>query len=138
MWLKSVFNYRQTDITSMDDDTAKLREEVEQLKQVVAAQQETIDELENQSLLGQWGRRGVLGSIAAALGLASASGSAAGQAAGQVGTSTDPVDVFAASVNGGGPVTDGDDTERQIFIIANGASDPSAADPEDLIFEEES
>lgn len=119
-------------------DTANLREEVEQLKQVVAAQQETIDELENQSLLGQWGRRGVLGSIAAALGLASASGSAAGQAAGQVGTSTDPVDVFAASVNGGGPVTDGDDTERQIFIIANGASDPSAADPEDLIFEEES
>jgi len=120
----------------MDDETANLREEVEQLKQVVAAQQQTIEELENQSLLGQWGRRGLLGSIAAALGLASASGSAAGQAAGQVGTSTEPIDVFAESINDGGPVTDGDDTERQIFIIANGASDPAAADPEDLIFEE--
>jgi hypothetical protein len=122
----------------MDDETANLREEVEQLKQIVASQQATIDDLENQSLLGPWGRRGLLGSIAAALGLASTSGSAAGQAAGQVGTSGEPVDVFAESINGGGPVTDGDDTERQIWIITNGASDPAAADPEDLIFEEES
>lgn len=121
----------------MDDETANLREEVEQLKQVVAAQQQTIEELENQSLLGQWGRRGVLGSIAAALGLASASGSAAGQAAGRVGASDEPLDVYAESINGGGPVTDGDDTERNIWIIANGASDPADATAEDLIFEEE-
>ena len=64
-------------------------------------------------------------------------GEAEAQAAGQVGTSTDPVDVFAESINDGGPVVDGDDTERTIWIIANGASDPADATAEDLIFEEE-
>lgn len=64
--------------------------------------------------------------------------------AGQVGTDAEPVDVFAwdldvqGSLNGGGPVSDGDGTERQIYVIANGASDPAGADPEDIIFEEES
>lgn len=33
-------------------------------------------------------------------------------------------------------ISDGDGTERQIWVIANGASDPSGADPEDIIFEE--
>ena len=33
-------------------------------------------------------------------------------------------------------VSDGDGTERQIWVIANGASDPAGADPEDIIFEE--
>jgi len=40
-------------------------------------------------------------------------------------------------INGGAPVTDGDEIDRQVWVIANGASDPSGADPEDIIFEEE-
>jgi hypothetical protein len=73
--------------------------------------------------------------------------SEAQSAVGQVGTSSDRVDVYSATVdstavstttlNGGGPISDGDGTERQIWIIANGASDPAGADPEDLIYEEE-
>jgi len=46
--------------------------------------------------------------------------------------------VSTGSLNGGGPVSDGDGTERQIWVIANGASDPAEAAPEDIIFEEES
>lgn len=34
-------------------------------------------------------------------------------------------------------VNDGDDIKRQVFVIANGASDPAGANAEDLIFEEE-
>lgn len=41
------------------------------------------------------------------------------------------------TLNGGGPVSEGDGIERQIYVIANGASDPAGADPEDIIFEEE-
>jgi hypothetical protein len=33
-------------------------------------------------------------------------------------------------------VTDGDGTKREIWVIANGASDPAGADPEDIILEE--
>lgn len=64
------------------------------------------------------------------------------QAVGSVGTDTDRVDVFAYdldvanSLNGGGPLSDGDGTERQLWVIANGAGDPSGADPEDIILEE--
>lgn len=67
------------------------------------------------------------------------------------GVNGDSVEVQSATVNGlldagsvettalnsGGTVTDGDGTERQVWIIASGASDPSGADPEDLIFEEQ-
>lgn len=34
-------------------------------------------------------------------------------------------------------VSDGDGTTRQIWVIANGASDPAGAGPEDIIFEEQ-
>jgi hypothetical protein len=34
-------------------------------------------------------------------------------------------------------VSDGDGVDRQIWVIANGASDPAGADAEDIIFEEE-
>jgi hypothetical protein len=84
------------------------------------------------------GSAGVAGLVA--LGVEPA---AAQSAAGQVGTSSDPVDVEAYDLNvanllnGGGPLADGDGTERQIYVIANGASDPSDADPEDIIFEEQ-
>lgn len=40
-------------------------------------------------------------------------------------------------INGGGPISDGDSTERQIWVIANGASDPAGADANDIIFEEQ-
>jgi hypothetical protein len=84
----------------MDDDAAQLRERIDKLEQVVAEQQQTIEKRETQPLLGQWGRRGVLGSIAAALGIASASGSAAA-GVGDVGTASERVDIFAdqADVN---------------------------------------
>ena len=77
----------------------------------------------------------------AALGISEAS---AEEAAGQVGTDTEPVDVqawdldVANLINGGGVLSEGDENERQIWIIANGADDPDGADPEDIIFEEES
>jgi len=73
---------------------------------------------------------------------------------GNVGLPGDRVDVYAegidasgeigagsvdtGSLNGGGPVSDGDGTERQIWVIANGASDPAGAAADDIIFEEES
>lgn len=34
-------------------------------------------------------------------------------------------------------VSDGDGTDREIWVIANGASDPAGAGPDDIIFEEE-
>lgn len=40
-------------------------------------------------------------------------------------------------LNSGGPVSDGDGTERQIWLISNGASDPAGAGAEDIIFEEQ-
>ena len=76
-------------------------------------------------------------------------GSAAGATgnAGPVGTPNERVDLYAdvadantvnaGEINNGGPLSDGDGTERQIWVIANGASDPAGADPEDIIFEEE-
>jgi hypothetical protein len=77
---------------------------------------------------------GISASALVALGFGEAE---AQDAAGQVGTDSERVDVFAESINDGGPITDGDDTERQLYVIANGASDPSGAGPEDLIFEEQ-
>jgi len=75
------------------DDESELRDRIDKLEQIVAAQQQTIEEHEQQSLLGSWGRRGVLGGIAAALGIASASGSAAA-GVGDIGTPSSRVDVF--------------------------------------------
>jgi hypothetical protein len=87
-------------------------------------------------------RRQVIGLATGALSLGALTGigaeSASAQAAGQVGTDSDPVDVEANLINGGGPISDGDGTERQIWVIASGASDPSGADAEDIIFEEQS
>jgi hypothetical protein len=50
------------------------------------------------------------------------------------GKADDPHDNAAHSLTF---VSDGDGTERQIWVIANGASDPAGADPEDIIFEEQ-
>lgn len=64
-----------------------------------------------------------------------------GDADGNVGLPSSRVDVFADgadvnSVNSGGPVSDGDGTERKVWVIANGASDPAGASNDDLILEE--
>lgn len=40
-------------------------------------------------------------------------------------------------LNNGGPISDGDGTERKIYIIENGASDPSDATATDIIIEKE-
>lgn len=109
-------------------------------------------------------RRGVLAALGLG-GLATlGTNSASAQAAGQVGTASNPIDVYGYGVEAtntftdpagvehtgeladiddvGGSipddvVTDGDGVDREIWVIANGASDPSGADAEDIIFEEE-
>jgi hypothetical protein len=93
-----------------------------------------------------------LGGLLGGGGAASMTGTAKADASttdadGNVGRPNNRVDVFAdgvnsktvntGSLNGGGPISDGDGTERQIWVIPNGASDPAGADPEDIIFEEE-
>jgi len=55
-------------------------------------------------------------------------------------TNINAINASSASVgelNGGATITDGDGTERQIWVIANGASDPAGANPEDIILEEQ-
>jgi len=76
-----------------DDDAATLRERVRELEQTVAQQQDTIEQL-------MPSRRAVLAGGAGLVGGAALTGQASAQsAAGQVGTSSEPVDVEAASVN---------------------------------------
>jgi len=80
------------------DDVAALRDRVTQLEQTVAEQQQTIEALQQPPV----SRRGVLAALtgvagAGALGAYSQRGAA--QAAGQVGTSSEPVDVEAWSLN---------------------------------------
>lgn len=103
-------------------------------------------------------RRGVLAALGGGAAGLAFSGSASadgdwGNATGDAGTQSKPfTDVWGqqghfqsleseslstVTLNGGGPVSDGDGTERQIWVIANGASDPADANPEDIIFEEE-
>jgi hypothetical protein len=106
-------------------------------------------------------RRQAIGLASGALSLGALAGfgaeEASAQAAGAQGTESEPNDMFAynldvenggdfngtgitnlGALNGGGPVSDGDGIERQLWVIASGASDPSGADAEDIIFEEQS
>jgi len=76
-----------------DDDAATLRERVRTLEQTVAQQQDTIQQL-------MPSRRAILAGGAGLVGGAALTGQASAQsAAGQVGTSSEPVDVEAATVN---------------------------------------
>lgn len=106
--------------------------------------QEVIQELDPGTVIDDrviLSRRQAIGLATGALSIGALTGvgaeSASAQAAGQVGTESSPVDLEANLINGGGPIVDGDGTERELYVIANGASDPSGADAEDLIFEEE-
>jgi len=54
----------------------------------------------------------------------------------QTGTSTNPTTVVASSVTeGGNNVVTSPNADRDIFVIAPGASDPTAADADDIILE---
>src|SRR6056297_1618830 len=78
-----------------DDDAADLRARVRELEQTLADQQATIEQLRDRGV----GRRALLAGGAGLLGGAALTGPASAQsAAGQVGTSSEPVDVAAASV----------------------------------------
>jgi len=86
-------------------------------------------------------RRGVLGGLAAVLGgtyLGSQTGGASTGSAGTIGSTSDRPDVLADSVTEAGGdevVADGDGIDRDIYVIASGASDPSAATNDDIILE---
>src|SRR6056297_949579 len=78
-----------------DDDAADLRARVRELEQTLADQQATIEQLRDRGV----GRRALLAGGAGLVGGAALTGQASAQsAAGQVGTSSEPVDVAAASV----------------------------------------
>jgi len=95
-----------------DDDAATLRERVRELEQTVAQQQDTI-----QQLLPS--RRAVLAGGAGLVGGAALTGQASAQsAAGQVGTSSEPVDVEAATVTADSVNTD----DARITDQTNGLS----------------
>jgi len=87
-------------------------------------------------------RRGVLGGIAAVLGgtyLGSQSVESSTGSAGTIGSTSDRPDVLADSVTEAGGdevIADGDGVDRDIFVIAAGASDPSAATNDDIILEQ--
>lgn len=68
--------------------------------------------------------------------LSAGAGEASADTAGGIGSEDDPIDAELASVNGGGVVSAGDGTDRRIWVIDSGASDPSDAADDDLIFEE--
>src|SRR6056297_1165912 len=78
-----------------DDDAADLRARVQELEQTLADHQATIEQLRDRGV----GRRALLAGGAGLVGGAALTGPASAQsAAGQVGTSSEPVDVEAASV----------------------------------------
>lgn len=133
-----------------ETDRETLAERIAELEATVEQQQQTIRKmLPNRREFLRAGGAAVAGAGigAAAVGGASADASVDDDDP-DVGTPDRRVDVFGDGVdansvetdeiNDGGPLSDGNGTERQIWIIANGDSDPSGADSEDIIFEEES
>jgi hypothetical protein len=132
-----------TDDNTDDATAADLRERVDDLEAQLDQQQQTIQQMlpSRRSLLKAGGAG------AAALLLGSAASGSASAATGTIGSTSqrfnfygDTVDanvVDTDELNNGGPISDGDGTERQIWVIAAGASDPAGADPEDIIFEEQ-
>jgi len=87
-------------------------------------------------------RRGVLGGIAAILGgtyLGSQSVESSTGSAGQIGDANNRPTIKADDITEAGGdevVADGDGVDRDIFVIASGASDPSAATNDDIILEQ--
>jgi len=86
------------DMTADDHDAAALRDRVADLEQTVAEQQATIESLQQPPA----SRRGVLAALTGVAGagaLGAYSQRASAQAAGQVGTQSEPVDVFANTID---------------------------------------
>jgi len=87
-------------------------------------------------------RRGVLGGLAAVLGgtyLGSQTVESSTGSAGQIGTTSDRPTIKADDITEAGGdevVADGDGVDRDIYVIASGASDPSAATNDDIILEQ--
>jgi len=124
----------ETDVSELDsDDVRELAHEF-------------VDAVEPGTTIGDkvvLSRRQVGAIAAGTLSIGSVVGFGSGEAqaqsaAGQVGTRSEPEDAYLASINDGGVITDGDGTDRRVWVIASGASDPAGAAAEDLIFEEES
>jgi len=102
-----------------DDDAATLRERVRDLEATVAQQQDTIEQL-------MPSRRAILAGGAGLVGGAALTGQASAQsAAGQVGTSSEPVDVEAATVTATDVNTDSVSTKEATI----GGNDILVEDP---------
>jgi len=86
-------------------------------------------------------RRGVLGGLAAILGgtyLGSQTVESSTGSAGQIGDANNRPTIKADDITEAGGdevIADGDGVDRDIFVIASGASDPSAATNDDIILE---
>lgn len=99
-----------------DDDAATLRERVRELEATVAQQQDTIQQL-------MPSRRAILAGGAGLVGGAALTGQASAQsAAGQVGTSSEPVDVEAATVTASDVNTDSVNTADVGFKPTTGST----------------
>jgi len=111
--------------------------DTEALAEAVVAELDTGTVVDDKIVVSRRGLTALIGAGlgAGALSMLGVDKATAQQAAGQVGTASDPVDVEANLINGGGPIVDGDGTERELYLIANGASDPAGAGADDLIFE---
>jgi len=87
-------------------------------------------------------RRGVLGGLAAVLGgtyLGSQTVESSTGSAGQIGTTSDRPTIKADDITEAGGdevIADGDGVDRDVYVIASGASDPSAATNDDIILEQ--
>jgi len=144
------------EIEALRERQDRLEEENEQLKEQNEQLQQQVQEVQASGLsVPKPSRRSFLKAGGATLAALAFGSAATGSAAAAGFNDSDPtiggpsnrydmyfdaLDANTAnidSLNNGGPVSDGDGTERQIWVIANGASDPAGADPEDIIFEEE-
>ena len=118
-----------------DDDAATLRERVRDLEATVAQQQDTIEQL-------MPSRRAILAGGAGLVGGAALTGQASAQsAAGQVGTSSEPVDVEAATVSADsvntekGTLTDGTNDESTEILGTLSDTDDTTVVDESLSFD---
>lgn len=96
------------------DDAAALRARVDALEQTVSEQQATIEELASPTA----SRRGVLAALTGVAGagaLGAYSQRASAQAAGQVGTSAEPVDIYANKIQQVNSFVGAVDTEGETF-----------------------
>lgn len=108
----------------------------------IAELEARIDELEERLTRSAWSRRGILGLLGIG-GVASLSGNAAAGSAqvGTIGTQNKPVDIEGEDISAdsitelGNNIVTSPNADRDIYVIASGASNPAAADSDDIILE---